>query len=119
VVYLKNIATVSWENEDPRYYGRYGGKPAVFITASMMDGQNIHQVRNRIYSEFQKFEKILPQSIRLEPGFDQSQNVRRKLTGLGRDFVFAILLVLLTLMPLGLRASGVVMIAIPLSVLMD
>lgn len=118
VVYLKDVATVNWENEDPRYYGRFNGRPAVFITASMMDGQNIHDVRNGIYAEFSKFEKKLPYSIRLERGFDQSQNVRRKLTGLGRDFLFAILLVLLTLMPLGLRASGVVMIAIPLSVLM-
>ncbi|MBT3750744.1 MAG: efflux RND transporter permease subunit, partial [Bacteroidetes bacterium] len=33
------------------------------------------------------------------------------------NFIFAILLVLITLLPLGLRASGVVMIAIPLSIL--
>jgi multidrug efflux pump subunit AcrB len=117
VVYLRDVAKVSWENEDPRYFGRYNGHQAVFINASMMEAQNIHDVRNRIYAEYQKFEKKLPPSVKLERGFDQSKNVKKKLSGLGRDFLFAILLVLLTLLPLGLRASGVVMIAIPLSLM--
>jgi len=117
VVHLKDVATVHWDDEDPRYFGRFNGTRAIFLTASMMEGQNIHDVRDRIYEQFDLFRKKLPGSMSLEPGFDQSQNVRRKLSGLQRDFLFAILLVLLTLMPLGLRASGVVMVAIPLSVL--
>jgi multidrug efflux pump subunit AcrB len=117
VVYLKDVATVSWVDEDARYFGRYNGTRAVFITASMMDGQNIHDVRDRIYEQFDSFRKKLPTSMTLENGFDQSLNVKKKLSGLQRDFLFAILLVLLTLLPLGLRASGVVMVAIPLSVL--
>src|SRR5690606_12971182 len=47
--------------------------------------------------------------------FDQADNVNKRLGGLGVDFAIAILLVLLTLLPLGTRASPVVMIAIPLS----
>ncbi len=117
LVYLKDIATVTWENEDPRYFARYNGEQAVFITANMMDAQNIHHIKDHIYKEYLKFEKKLPSHIRLERGFDQSQNVKKKLSSLGRDFIFAILLVLLTLLPLGLRASGVVMVAIPLSVM--
>ncbi|MFA6127914.1 MAG: efflux RND transporter permease subunit [Bacteroidales bacterium] len=117
VVYLKDVATVNWDDEDLRYYGRYNGTRAVFITASMMEGQNIHDVRNLIYDQFDTFQKQLPASMKFENGFDQSHNVKKKLSGLQRDFLFAILLVLLTLLPLGLRASGVVMVAIPLSVL--
>ena len=41
---------------------------------------------------------------RLERGFDQSRNVEHRLTRLGIDFALAIALVLLTLLPLGLRA---------------
>jgi multidrug efflux pump subunit AcrB len=117
VVYLKDVADVSWNNEDIRYFGRYNGEPAVFLIANMKKGQNIHKVRNSIYELYDKFEKELPSDVRLERGFDQSQNVRNKLGRLQKDFLFAFLLVLVTLLPLGFRASGIVMISIPLSIL--
>ena len=57
----------------------------------------------------------LPKRIKLEIGFDQSDNVRSRLDRLYFDFGIAIALVLLTLLPLGLRAAGIVMVSIPLS----
>lgn len=114
---LEDIADVSWKDEDLRYIGRYNGHKAVFLIASMKSGQNIHEVRNSIYKVFESFEKKLPSGISLERGFDQSLNVKNKLGRLQKDFIFAFLLVLITLLPLGLRASGIVMISIPLSVL--
>jgi multidrug efflux pump subunit AcrB len=44
--------------------------------------------------------------------------VRERLSHLGRDFGIAIVLVLLTLLPLGVRAAGIVMVSIPLSLAM-
>lgn len=117
VVYLKDIARVSWSYEDMRYFGRYNGKRAVFIIASMKQRQNIHQTRDQIYRKFDAFEKELPPGIQLERGFDQAKNVSAKLNRLFFDFLFAILLVLITLLPLGLRASGIVMVSIPLSIM--
>jgi multidrug efflux pump subunit AcrB len=117
LVYLKDVAEVSWNNEDVRYFGRYNGTQAAFLIANMKKGQNIHKVRNSIYELYDSFEKKLPANIRLERGFDQSQNVKNKLGRLQKDFLFAFLLVLITLWPLGFRASGIVMISIPLSIL--
>ena len=117
LVRLGDLAEVSWEDEDVRYFGRYNGHKAVFLIASMKSGQNIHEIRNMIYSVYDAFEKKLPAGISLERGFDQSQNVKNKLGKLQLDFLFAFLLVLITLLPLGFRASGIVMISIPLSVL--
>ena len=117
VVYLRDIADVSWKDEDLRYYGRYNGEKGVFLIATMKKGQNIHAVRNNIYKVYDSFEKTLPSGIRLERGFDQSQNVKNKLSRLEKDFLFAFLIVLLTLLPLGFRASGIVVISIPLSIL--
>jgi len=117
VIYLKDVAEVSWKDADTRYTGRYNGVPAVFILANLKKNQNIHMVRNSIYEIYDSFEKKLPSGIRLERGFDQSQNVKNKLGRLGKDFLFAFLLVLVTLLPLGFRASGTVMISIPLSLL--
>lgn len=117
VVYLKDVASVAWNYEDTRYFARYNGKRAVFIIASMKQMQNIHDTRNQIYTKYDAFEKKLPSGIDLERGFDQAKNVSEKLGRLLFDFTFAILLVLITLLPLGLRASGIVMISIPLSVM--
>jgi multidrug efflux pump subunit AcrB len=117
VVYLKDVADVSWSDEDLKYYGRYNGENAVFIIANMKTGQNIHEMRNNIYKVYDSFEKKLPAGLRLERGFDQSQNVKNKLGRLEKDFLFAFLLVLITLLPLGFRASGIVMISIPLSIM--
>jgi multidrug efflux pump subunit AcrB len=117
LVYLKDIADVRWDYEELRYYGRYNGKKAAFIIASMKTGENIHDVRNSIYAVFDSFDKRLPSGITLKRGFDQSENVRVKLGRLERDFLFAFLIVLITLMPLGFRASGIVLISIPLSVM--
>ncbi|MCX6256121.1 MAG: efflux RND transporter permease subunit [Bacteroidia bacterium] len=117
LVYLKDIADVSWKDEDLRYFGRYNGRKAIFLIANMKKGQNIHEMRNNIYKVYDSFEKKLPSQITLERGFDQSQNVKNKLGRLQKDFLFAIMLVLITLLPLGFRASGIVMISIPLSIL--
>lgn len=117
-VRLRDVATVSWATGEHTYLGRYNGHRAVFVTASQKDNQNIFKVRAGIDSVFDTFEKDLPQGIRLERGFDQSRNVDRRLTRLGYDFGIAIALVLVTLLPLGLRAAGVVMLSIPLSLAM-
>jgi multidrug efflux pump subunit AcrB len=117
VVYLKDIANISWGDADLTYYGRYNGEKAIFLIANMKKQQNIHEVRNNIYRVFDSFEKKLPRGLRIERGFDQSQNVKSKLGRLEKDFMFAFLLVLITLLPLGFRASGIVMISIPLSIM--
>jgi multidrug efflux pump subunit AcrB len=115
IVRVRDLATVSWATEEQAYTGRYNGKRAVFVTANQKDATNIFKVRDGIYAKLPEFERTLPPDIRLERGFDQSRNVAHRLGKLGGDFALAIALVLLTLLPLGLRAAGVVMISVPLS----
>ena len=114
-VYLRDIADVQWSYAELNYVGRYNGKRAVFVTANMKERQNIMVVRDAIWSTLDRFESTLSPTIVLARGFDQSRNVAHRLTHLGRDFAIAILLVLVTLLPLGLRAAGIVTVAIPLS----
>ncbi len=115
VVRIRDLAEVSWSAEEERYVGRFNGTRAVFVTASMKDNENVFDVRNAIYERLPQFETGLPSQVRLERGFDQSANVDRRLSRLQVDFTIAISLVILTLLPLGLRAAGIVMISIPLS----
>ncbi len=115
IVRVRDIGAVSWDTEEQAYTGRYNGRRAVFVTANQKDATNIFKVRDGMYAKLPAFERSLPPDIRLERGFDQSHNVARRLGQLAGDFAIALSLVLLTLLPLGLRAAGVVMISIPLS----
>ena len=115
IVRIRDIAEVSWNTGAYSYTGRYKGKRAVFVTANQKDGYNILEVRERVMAATQNYAAGLPKRVRLEVGFDQSENVRHRLNRLYTDFGIAIGLVLLTLLPLGLRAAGIVMISIPLS----
>jgi multidrug efflux pump subunit AcrB len=114
-VRVRDIAQVSWNTQEHTYLGRYNGKRAVFVTANQKDGYNIFEVRERILAAAKRFESQLPKRVKLELGFDQSQNVEHRLDRLTNDFGIAIALVAITLLPLGLRAASVVMISIPLS----
>jgi multidrug efflux pump subunit AcrB len=115
IVKVRDVAEVSWQTAEHAYTGRLNGHRAVFVTANQKDATNIFKVRDGIYGKLPEFERTLPPDIRLDHGFDQSKNVRHRLDRLGNDFAIAVGLVLLTLLPLGLRAAGVVMISVPLS----
>ncbi len=114
-VRLRDVAEVSWGVGEERHLGRFNGQRAVFVTANMKDNQNVFDVRNAAYVELDRFEAGLPAGVTLERGFDQSRNVDKRLSRLEFDFTVAISLVALTLLPLGLRAAGIVMVSIPLS----
>lgn len=115
VVRLRDVADVRWGYGDPVHIGRWNGKKAVFVTAAMQEGANIARVKQAMWPELDAMERELPPGITLVRGFDQAANVDRRLSRLGKDFAIALGLVLLTLLPLGPRASAVVMVSIPLS----
>ncbi len=115
LVRLDDVADVAWGYAEQTHIARVDGKRAVFVTLEMRDNQHIFQVRDRAVAKLDAFRKSLPAEIEAELVFDQSKNVAHRLDGLYRDFALAIALVMLTLLPLGLRAAGIVMLSIPLS----
>jgi multidrug efflux pump subunit AcrB len=115
LIRVRDVANVSWGYADSTYRARYNGRRAVFVTVTQQDKQNIGVVRDRVWAALDAFEAELPAGIALERGFDQARNVSHRLTRLGEDFLIAIGLVLVTLVPLGFRAAGIVMVSIPLS----
>lgn len=112
---VRDVARVFWADQPWSYIGRFNGQRAVFVTANQKDGFNILKVRDRIAAAVADFKGQIPGRIKLEWGFDQSRNVSRRLNRLTADLGLAIALVSITLLPLGLRAAGIVMISIPLS----
>jgi multidrug efflux pump subunit AcrB len=115
LVTVGDIADVDWANDQRAHITRYNGERAVFVSARARLGEDIFPVLDGVRDRIDAFESTLPDNITLHRGFDQSETVSHRLGTLGRDFAIAILLVLLTLLPLGFRASVVVMVSIPLS----
>ena len=114
-VYLRDIADVRWGYEDQEHIGRYKGERAVFLTVQAQQGQSVEAVTAGLREAVAKFRPALPGDMRLEVGFEQQQNIDRRLGRLRTDLTLAIVLVLLTVAPLGLRAATLVMLSIPLS----
>lgn len=114
-IYLKDVAKVYYGYEDEKYHTRLNGHRCVFVVAAQKDGENISKTQLQYEPVIEKFKKTLPANIDLVQNFDQADNVNKRLGGLGMDFLIAILLVGITLLPLGGRPAIIVMISIPLS----
>jgi multidrug efflux pump subunit AcrB len=114
-IYLKDVAKVYYGFEDTKYKTRLNGHRCIFITAAQKEGENITRTRQAYEPVLAQFKKTLPANIDQVQNFDQADNVNRRLGSLGEDFLIAILLVAITLLPLGFRSAMIVMISIPLS----
>lgn len=112
---LKDVANVYFDYSENKHITRLNGFRTVFVVAAQKAGGNITQTQKAYQPILEKFKKSLPGNIDQHVMFDQADNVNTRLGGLGMDFMIAIGLVLITLLPLGTRASLVVMVAIPLS----
>ncbi len=115
ILKLEDIAQVNRGYENESYRARLNGKRCVYVTAAMHEGRNIENVKAQVQRVVGQYRASLPSGFDLQPVFDQAKGVENRLSRFAKDFLIAILFVLITLLPLGSRASLVVMIAIPLS----
>ncbi len=115
LLHVGDVATVSWAEAEQLHIARYNGKRALWISVKQKDNFDTRSLRNALVQEVKNYRGNLPPDIAVSLAFDQSQEIDEKLSVLARDFVFALGLVLITLLPLGLRPSLIVMLSIPLS----
>jgi len=115
VVRVGEIAHVAWDTGERTHVTRFNGKRAIWITATQKDGVNVLDVQKALAAAAEDYARTLPPDMQMKKAFDQSDDVRRKLALLARDFGIALALVLVTLLPLGPRASAIVMVSVPLS----
>ncbi|MBN8578827.1 MAG: efflux RND transporter permease subunit [Cytophagales bacterium] len=114
-ILLQDVAEVYPSFEEATHITRLNGYRSLFVTAAQKEGENISKTQEIYCKAIADFKKELPGNIDLVHHFDQADNVNKRLRGLGFDFMLAILLVAITLLPLGQRAAIIVMISIPLS----
>ncbi|TSB05086.1 efflux RND transporter permease subunit [Sphingorhabdus contaminans] len=111
-----DVAEVKYSAAEQRVKVSHNGKRAIWITANQKQGTDATKLRNLLVQELAVQEKLLPPDITAIVQFDQSRDITKRLRELARDFGIALFLVLFTLLPLGWRASIIVMISIPLSI---
>jgi multidrug efflux pump subunit AcrB len=116
IIRVGDVADVKISAAEQRVKVSHNGKRAVFITANQKQGTDATKLRNRLVEELARQQTLLPPDIQAVIQFDQSKDIRKRLNELARDFAIALFLVLITLLPLGWRASVIVMISIPLSI---
>lgn len=112
---LKDVADVQDTFDENKHITRLNGYRSIFVTAAMKEGSNISDVQKKYLPVLEKYQNGLPENVAMIKSFEQAEYVNRRLSGLGVDFLIAIALVFVTLLPLGNRASVIVMISIPLS----
>lgn len=112
-----DLTKVGWASDEPEHVTRFNGKRALFLTATAKDGADTAKLTDAVRTLLDEFERQLPGDVKLERAFFQADNTEVRLSGLYRDFLLAVAIVSITLLPLGFRAAGVVMFAIPLSLL--
>lgn len=115
IVYLKDVARVSYKDGTVSHITRINGQRCILVTAAMKNDVDISQVKEQYTPVLEEFNEILPANIKMVKNFDQADMVSKRLGHLGFDFGLAIVLVIVTLLPLGFRPSLIVMISIPLS----
>lgn len=114
-ILLKDVADAYITFDENKHITRLNGHRCVFVVAAQKPGLNITKTQKEYKPILDAFAAKLPANIDMVHHFDQAENVNGRLAGLGKDFLIAILLVSITLLPLGLRAASIVMISIPLS----
>lgn len=115
ILTVDDVADVDWGASEHLYRARLNGKRAAFITITQKDGRDVIRLKEEVIKELDKQRELLPPDMKLEQAFDQSRDIEKRLAELARDFTIAVTLVIFTLLPLGWRASVIVMISIPLS----
>src|SRR5690349_8930415 len=63
VVHLGDVADVGWGTSTREVRGRYNGVPAVFVTVTQKDGQNVFDVAGAVKAETDAFAATLPDAI--------------------------------------------------------
>lgn len=119
VVFLRDIAEVSFGYEDPTSIARANTQPVISLDVIKKSGENLLSTADGIYETIAEVRPELPKELEITYFNDQSDNTRTEVENLENSIISGVILVVLVLLFfLGLRNALFVGIAIPLSMLM-
>ncbi len=119
-VYLRDIATVRFKEQQAESYAREFGETVVMLDIKKRSGANQIIAAEKIREILNDTRKIIPHDIKLNVTNDLSDRTESQVANLENSIIFGMLLVVLVLMFfMGFRNSLFVGVAIPLSMLMS
>lgn len=121
IVYLRDVATISFGEVEKESFAREYTKPVVMIDVMKRAGENLIIVSDKIDKIIDEAkESYLPEDLVITITNDQSNRTKSQLSELINSIIFGMLLVVAVLMFfLGFRNALFVGIAIPMSMLMS
>ena len=120
-VYLRDIATVSFIDEDHTTFARDFGKNVVMLDVKKRAGKNMVAATEAIYKIIKTSQETnaIPKDVKITAANDQSQITLNQVDDLVNNIIFGIILVTTVLMFfLGFRNALFVGFAIPMSMVM-
>ncbi|WP_318312316.1 efflux RND transporter permease subunit [Flagellimonas crocea] len=120
-VYLRDIATVSFTEEDKTTYAREHGSPVVMLDIKKRSGKNTIEASERIRELVEDAkENYFPKDLTVTIANDSSSRTLNQVDDLVNNIIFGIILVVTVLMFfLGFRNALFVGFAIPMSMFMS
>ena len=110
LVRIKDIATVHRAYEEvPTKYNFFNGKPALTIGISMLPGQNVVAVGERLDRRLAELQSVTPVGMQLTPIYDQPNIVDVSVRGFIINVVLALVIVIIVLLFfMGLRTGLII-----------
>ena len=120
VVYLKDIADISRDYEDPpEGLARTDSKPTIVLSVSMSDGGNILELGKRINAIVPQIAALYPLGIHLEKIYFQPDQVEKSVSNFMVNLAQAIAIVLaVMLLFLGMRTGLIVSMLVPTTIVL-
>ena len=119
-IYLADVASVSDTFKDPTSFSRLDGADSVTVSVQKRIGANVLQLSDDVKAAIERVRKTAPEGMRFDITLDHSDHVRRMVLDLENNIACGLVLVLLVMVLfVGFRASTIVSLAIPLSMLMS
>jgi multidrug efflux pump len=119
-IYLTDVAEVRDTFKDRESFARLNGAESITLSVQKRVGANLVEIAERVRALLDEARKRVPMGVRFDTTLDQSDDIRMMVADLENNIVSGLVLVLVVLVAfMGLRASAIVAVAIPLSMLMS
>ena len=119
IVYLKDIADVTFGYAEPKSIARADGLPVISLDVIKKSGKNLLTTSDGVSEVVAEVSQTMPAGLSITTFNDQSVNTRDQVDNLENSIISGVILVVLVLLFfLGLRNALFVGMAIPLSMLM-
>ncbi|MHB1147022.1 MAG: efflux RND transporter permease subunit [Lutibacter sp.] len=121
IVYLRDIATVTFKEQEKQSYAREFSQPVVMLDVTKRGGENLINASTQIDEIIAKAkESYFPSNLSISKTNDQTNDTKTMVSDLENSIILGIILVVVVLLFfLGIRNALFVGIAIPLSMFMS